>query len=99
MLGSNSHHPSGWGIAMLGAALALALGWPLSSSLGHTCTLHCLLYIRLIVARIGCGPWAFCVLVLGSCERLVPLSPLSCHDDDCSGLGGMDSVAVLRRRG
>src|SRR5271157_3042779 len=75
MSGSYSLLRSGWGIAVLGAVLALALGWPLSSFLGpHVLYLACFVS-ALVVARIGGGPAAFCVLILGSCAGLLRSLP------------------------
>jgi len=75
MSGSNSLLRSGSGIAVLGAVLALALGWPLSSFLGpHVLYLACFVS-ALVVARIGGGSAAFCVLILGSCAGLLRSLP------------------------
>src|SRR5271157_1489072 len=75
MSGSYSLLRSGWGIAVLGAVLALALGWPLSSFLGpHVLYLACFVS-ALVVARTGGGSAAFCVLILGSCAGLLRSLP------------------------
>ena len=70
MWGWNSLLRSGSGIAVLGAVLALALGWPLSSFLGPHVLYLAYFVSALVVARIGGGSGAFCVLILGSCAGL-----------------------------
>ena len=67
MWGWNSLLRSGSGIAGLGAVLALALGWPLSSLLGPNVLYFAYFLVALVVARVGGGPAAFCHLILGSC--------------------------------
>ena len=70
MWGWNSLLRSGSGIAVLGAVLALALGWPLSSFLGPNVLYFVYFSCALVVARVGGGSAAFCVLILGSCAGL-----------------------------
>ena len=70
MWGWNSLLRSGSGIAVLGAVLALALGWPLSSFLGPNVLYFACFSCALVVARVGGGSAAFCVLILGSCAGL-----------------------------
>ena len=70
MWGWNSLLRSGSGIAVVGAVLALALGWPLSSFLGPHVLYLAYFVSALVVTRIGGGSGAFCVLILGSCAGL-----------------------------
>ncbi|MGA8347589.1 MAG: PAS domain S-box protein, partial [Isosphaeraceae bacterium] len=70
MWGWNSLPRSGSGIAVVGAVLALALGWPLSSFLGPHVLYLAYFVSALVVTRIGGGSGAFCVLILGSCAGL-----------------------------
>ena len=70
MWGWNSLLRSGSGIAAVGAVLALALGWPLSSFLGPHVLYLAYFVSALVVTRIGGGSGAFCVLILGSCAGL-----------------------------
>ena len=70
MWGWNSLLRSGSGIAVVGAVLALALGWPLSSFLGPHVLYLAYFVSALVVTRIGGGSGALCVLTLGSCAGL-----------------------------
>ncbi|MGO9811870.1 MAG: PAS domain-containing protein, partial [Isosphaeraceae bacterium] len=70
MWGWNSLLRSGSGIAVVGAVLALAVGWPLSSFLGPPVLYLAYFVSALVVTRIGGDSGAFCVLILGSCAGL-----------------------------
>ena len=70
MGGWNSLLRSGSGIAVVGAVLALAVGWPLSSFLGPPVLYLAYFVSALVVTRIGGDSGAFCVLILGSCAGL-----------------------------
>jgi PAS domain S-box-containing protein len=70
MWGWNSLLRSGSGIAVVGAVLALAVGWPLSSFLGPYVLYLAYFVSALVVTRIGGDSGAFCVLILGSCAGL-----------------------------
>ena len=82
MWGWNPLLRSGSGIAVVGAVLALAVGWPLSSFLGPHVLYLAYFVAALVVTRIGGDSGAFCVLILGSCAGLFRSIPFSFRDDD-----------------
>ena len=81
MSGSDSPHRSGYSTALSGTVLALAIGWPLTSLLGHRVLYVTYFVSALFAARYGGAVPGLCVLIAGCVVG--PLVVLSLPPNPC----------------